>query len=171
VQELVEEMKGAKWGEKSAVTIGQINMLLDELVKMKNMKPGTHEYQSTGSSEANKKTTKAKKLSQKRAEWVRALLDDYQISPLEHRWIVRILLQSTQLVVGHKAILKHYSPYAEELYNSNNSLKYLCTALSNPEWMRRRREQEEREKLGTIEDRLYVICCHAFKSSYCCVSQ
>ena len=59
--------------------------------------------------------------------------------------MVRILLQRLDIGFGYRAILGRYHPWAIDLYNSNNSLKRLCTALSDPEWIRRKKERLEKE--------------------------
>ena len=72
---------------------------------------------------------------------------------MEHKWIVRIVLQQVEIGLGDSTILKYYSKYALDLWNANNSLKRLCTTLSDPEWLRQRKEQEELEKMNMDEDR------------------
>ena len=67
--------------------------------------------------------------------------DNRFFQPLEHKWIVRILLQRLDIGLKHNSILKYYHPLAEDLYAANKSLQSLCTLLSDPEWVKRRQSQ------------------------------
>ena len=71
--------------------------------------------------------------------------------PLEHKWIVRICLQKLELGIGSKSVIKKYHPLAENIYNENNSLKKVCTVLSDPEWVRRK-EKFLRARRAAIRD-------------------
>lgn len=45
-----------------------------------------------------------------------------KMSPLEIKWLTRILIKDMKLGFGHKGILKSYHPDAVELYDVNNNL-------------------------------------------------
>lgn len=45
------------------------------------------------------------------------------LSPVEHKWIVRLLLQNIQIGLNLRDILGYWHPGAVQLYNSNNSLE------------------------------------------------
>ena len=56
--------------------------------------------------------------------------------PVEHKYIVRILLQHIHIGINLKDILGWWSPHAMDIHYSSNSLKELCTLLSDPEYVR-----------------------------------
>ena len=55
---------------------------------------------------------------------------------MEHKYIVRILLQDTNIGINLKGILGFLSPHAVDIHNSANSLKELCTLLSDPDYVK-----------------------------------
>jgi len=160
----VQEVVADRFPKKvSGTSIGQMNDLLDELVLIKaGIAPGgprTHEWRKGDTANkkkvadmSDKKVTNARM----RANWVTKLLQ-IPMSPLEHKWIVRILLNKVEIGIGHKTILKYLSPFADELYSANNSLKRVCATLSDPEWVRRRQERAAREALERQQDKWYVV--------------
>lgn len=129
------------------VKIGEINDYLDELVSIKKKATLGHEWRNDGD---NARRSQNATLKQLREHWVSKLLG--KLTPLEHKWVVRILMLQVEFGVGYKSILKYYSPYAEELYNGNNSLKRLCTTLSNPDWVKEREERARKDELENAED-------------------
>lgn len=46
-----------------------------------------------------------------------------QLSALEQKWLIRILLKDTKLGLGQKSLLSAYHEDAEEVYNVSTSLK------------------------------------------------
>lgn len=143
VLEVMEERFSNK---KSNVTVGQMNELLDQLADIKNFTASAAANDAPGSSRAGGGNGRSyAKKQRQRVRWVEKLIG-LNLSPLEHKWVVRILLQKLEIGIGWKSILKYYSQYADELYSANNSLKSLCATLSDPEWVRRRKEREENQK-------------------------
>jgi hypothetical protein len=55
---------------------------------------------------------------------------------VEHKFIVRIILQSIRVGINLREILGYMNPYAMDIHNSSNSLKVLCSRLSDPEYVR-----------------------------------
>ena len=55
---------------------------------------------------------------------------------MEHKYIVRILLQDTNIGINLRGILGFLSPHAVDIHNSANSLKELCTLLSDPDYVK-----------------------------------
>lgn len=154
----------------SKITVKQMNNLLDELVDIKDGKysgPRNHEWRTQMEesqnplSAAEKKGEKETK-AQLRADWVSRLCE-IPLSPLEHKWIVRILLQKIEIGFGKVQIMGYISPYAKDLYSANNSLKRVCQTISDAEWVRRREERDAREALERQQTKWYddVIywCC------------
>lgn len=69
---------------------------------------------------------------------------------MEHKWIVRILLQKIEIGVGYRSIFGYFSPHAQELYDTFNNLKELCKRLSDPKYnelFRITKEQKTKEML------------------------
>ena len=69
-----------------------------------------------------------------------------QLSPVEHKWLVRIIMKKPEFGMRSQTILKNYSKYALEIWGANNSLKSLCNKLANPEYERNRRILEDDER-------------------------
>ena len=65
--------------------------------------------------------------------------------PIEHKWVVRILLGKLEIGLGKDPIFKHWHPYAADTHSANNNIKILAQKLADPEWIRRR---EEKDKLS-----------------------
>ena len=133
VEHVISERTSSK---RSNCTIGDINSFLDELLGLPRKRQNL--------AKNNKKT---KTLATMRAEWL-IKVKKRNLCPLEHKWLVRIILRDMQLGMGMKSIVEWYgAKYGMELYSSHNSLKNLCTTLADPEYfkIRYREEQKERE--------------------------
>jgi len=59
-----------------------------------------------------------------------------KLSPLEHKYVIRTLLQDMKVGVGLSEVLNHYSPLAMDLWHSLNNLKELCALLSDQGYVR-----------------------------------
>lgn len=113
--------------QKSRATVGRINALLDELVSglsSKKGRSGQSSDQWRGSSHSQSQALasappKKPKQSDIRARFVTALID-LKVTPLEHKWIVRILLGSIKVGVGYEPILNWFSPHANDLWKTHN---------------------------------------------------
>ena len=66
--------------------------------------------------------------------------------PVEHKWIVRILLQKMDFGVGSDSIINYYHKYAQDIYSANKNLKTLCAKLCDREFLQRRKKLMERER-------------------------
>jgi DNA ligase N terminus len=154
----------------SRTTIGEINQLLDDLVDLKRrlnerkgIGMGGKSHQHEWRLEKKKKTitspTKANvpppNLAKLRAQWLKRVMHQKSLSPLEHKWLVRILLQKMEFGIGWRLLLSWYNPYALELWNAHNSLKNLCSKLANENYYNERqrmedwkRQQEQQEGSG-----------------------
>ena len=146
VQEIVELRDGTKG---SNLKLKHVNDLLDELVAHKRGPiRGNHDWRD---SVGEKK--KGPSIKQKRCEWVKKLRTK-QLSALEHKWLVRILLQKMEIGFSSKTMLSRWMPggLAIELYRMNNNLKSVCTTLSNPFWLLQREEREKgkQQSLGKM---------------------
>ena len=54
---------------------------------------------------------------------------------VEHKWIVRILLQKIEIGINFNSILDYYNPHAKKLYGAFNNMKELCRRLSDPKYV------------------------------------
>ena len=109
------------------ITIGKINELLDQLAMIK--------------AQTNNFGSKQKM----RIKWVERLIS-LKLSPLEHKWIIRIILSNLELGVGSDRIINYYHPWAQDLYAANKNIKTLCATLCDEEFILRRKDQIELEK-------------------------
>jgi hypothetical protein len=69
-----------------------------------------------------------------------------KLSPIEHKWIVRIILTRLELGVGSDSIINFYHAWAEDLYAANKNIKTLCSTLCDEAFIKMRKEEMELEK-------------------------
>jgi hypothetical protein len=138
----------------SKLTIGHINQLLEDLVSLRKNQPqhnssSSHEWrnqpQDQDATAKEEKPTPKIKLNTLRQQWLRKCMSK-GLSPLEHKWLVRILLKKLEFGLGWRAILSWYSPYAMSLWNAHNSLKNTCDTLADPNYTLERQAQEEYQR-------------------------
>lgn len=145
-------LKKRENNEPSRVTVGTINKLLDELAGLRHRNiHHNHQWRNEETTNSNNNNNR-KNLNEVREKWL-IKVRDKGLSPLEHKWLVRILLKKVEFGLGWKMILPRYSRYAMNLYNANNSLKNVCDKLANPEFQKHLEEQERFEsanRQGTI---------------------
>ena len=104
----------------SKVTVGHINQLLDDLASLRRHQQAHHNHEWRNTSGNTKK--KKESLTSLREQWLRKVMSK-GLSPLEHKWLVRILLRKMEFGLGWRSLLTYYSPYAMEFWNAHNSLK------------------------------------------------
>jgi len=138
-----EIMKDRFPDKPSNTNIGQINDMLDELVTIKNPFKTSHDWRSSIS--GSLPLPKKKNMAHLRRKWTEKVISK-GLSPLEHKWLVRILLQKLELGIGSKTILQFWRKYAIDLYKGNNNLKAVCTKLCDPSFIRSLQAEEERFK-------------------------
>lgn len=142
----------------SNITIGEMNGYLDELASFRGVSFRAHhnhrfredlrsQSQHSGyqESQAGSNGGGAKKKTgvDKRVDWLRKLMAR-KLSPLEHKWLIRMILGNKMDVgIGVVTLLEHYSKYAKDLWNAHNNLKKVCTILADPAFLARREEMEE----------------------------
>jgi len=138
-----EELLKRTGKRASKLTVGQINKLLDELVIMRQQSMrSNHDWKPTTTDRREKKGLS---LKQKRQRWVEKLLH-HNLSALEHKWTVRILLQKMEIGFSYRTVLEQWQPkLAMDLYRMNNNLKSVCTTLCNPNWIKRHRKETKRD--------------------------
>ena len=111
--------------ENKGLSIGELNKLLDELVSLprkardaksnhdwRNKNSTNNDNNVNNNNNNNNNTTVNKKpptLNSLRADWLRRINTDTTrrlgLSPLEHKWLVRILLNRLHVGVGWKTIV------------------------------------------------------------------
>mmetsp|Transcript_6990 Transcript_6990/g.17073 ORF Transcript_6990/g.17073 Transcript_6990/m.17073 type:complete len:755 (-) Transcript_6990:3498-5762(-) len=140
----------------SKIKLGEVNCYLDEMANLrahanKNSDKGVahhnHGWRKALQVGNNNNNSNEEKQSDAtlRADWLRRMMSN-GLSPLEHKWLVRILQKKMEIGVGYITILKHISPYATELWNAHNNLQRICTTLADPTYTERRRKMEEIRK-------------------------
>jgi hypothetical protein len=143
IQEVVEPRDGT---QGSKLTLKQINDLLDELVAIKGgsmfqPRRSNHDWREANS---QTKTKQGPSLRQRRCDWVNKLRSK-KLSSIEHKWIVRILLQKMELGFSSKSMLGRWMPSALNVYRMNNNLKSVCLTVSNPMWIQALEEKKKHE--------------------------
>jgi len=139
-------MKGSK------LTVGEVNEWLDLLVDIVKDRFGMPTTTTTTAAAANgehgvnkstwrkglEKAMSSQKSAKKQDKYVTLVekLFNRNLSPVEHKYIVRILLQDIRVGINLKAILGYINPHAIEIYNSFNNLNDTCTRLSDPKYVR-----------------------------------
>ena len=83
-------------------------------------------------------------------------MDHTYAQPVEHKFIVRILLQHINVGLNLKEILGYINPHAIEIYNSFSSLKELCARISDPQYMRLLKATMEKNTKDIMEANRYV---------------
>ncbi|KAL7541228.1 hypothetical protein ACHAXR_012211 [Thalassiosira sp. AJA248-18] len=141
-----------KGGGGSKLTVGEVNEWLDVLIDIVKDRFGMATSSSTtveeeGGGGAVEKSKWRKELEKavashrngKKFEKYSILVERLikkKISPVEHKFIVRILLQHIHVGINLRDTMNYISPHASEIFNSFNSLKDVCTRLSDPEYVR-----------------------------------
>jgi DNA ligase-4 len=131
----------------SKLTIGQINQLLNDLVSLSTTNRSTstsHEWRREDPGATKEKPIKIK-ITTLRQQWLRKCMSK-GLSPLEHKWLVRIMLKKLEFGIGWRSLLSWYSPYAMQLWNAHNSLKNLCDTLADPNYTLARQAEEEYQR-------------------------
>lgn len=155
----------------SRLTVGDINQWLDEFVSLpaqaqaarrgETGSAGTtihatstiHDWRTTTPSPARQKRRKGPSLKELRAEWIRRLNPPYsptkgELSPMEHKWLIRIMLGKLQLGLGWMRIFNWYHPSATAIWSSHNSLKGVCNILCHPDFIVMRNNHRMQEDGG-----------------------
>ncbi len=96
-------LSSRKGSEFSGKTIGDVNSLLDDLAKADE--------------------------NAEKMEIVRRISKTF--SPVEHKWIMRILFKDLNIGCGEKSILKHWHQDAEKAYYQWMDLRKLCSEFIN----------------------------------------
>lgn len=117
--------------EPSKARVKHICEILDGLTAdlggNKIAKPSNHDwresqsqFQSQQNSQGTKESKKKKKKKQEsasaiRAKWIRRTLEDEKckLSPMEHKWLTRMIMGDTKIGIGFEAILTWYNKVSE----------------------------------------------------------
>jgi hypothetical protein len=110
--------------------LGEINRLLDEFAAL-DPKQRRHQYKSKGNKENVTPNANAN-LAKMREEWFRKVIHEKKLSPLEHKWLVRIILKKPDFGIRSTSILRTYSPYANGLLAADGNLERMCDKLASP---------------------------------------
>mmetsp|Transcript_4518 Transcript_4518/g.11418 ORF Transcript_4518/g.11418 Transcript_4518/m.11418 type:complete len:797 (+) Transcript_4518:205-2595(+) len=150
----------------STMSVKEINQYLDHLASFRNARfskgHSSHKWwqeakaQRYGRSHWSQSQLDHKSEREKETAWQIVWLDKIRergLSPLEHKWLIRIILGDKMDVgVGVVTLLEWYSPYGKDVWNAHNNLQKVCTLLSNPAFIDQRKRLEELKK-AQDEDR------------------
>ncbi|KAL3940098.1 MAG: hypothetical protein SGBAC_005282 [Bacillariaceae sp.] len=118
---------------QSKLDLGDINALLDELAALNPKQQHYHHDACKTEKENVRPKVNAKANLRKMLEaWFRKVILEHNLSPLEHKWLVRIILKKPDLGVRSTSILRAYSPYANGLLAADGNLKHMCDKLAGP---------------------------------------
>ena len=135
--------------EPSKVTLTQINQALDDLGSLadKTSRKTNHDWRQSRD-KGKKSQDKPLKIGDLRANWVRRFLNvgDLRLSPLEHKWLARILMERMQFGIGFDKLLTWYNPLGPAMWSGHNSLKAVCNALCQPAVAEKIKAAAESEK-------------------------
>lgn len=107
----------ASHSKHNTLTIGDVNALLDELVKAESSKKPK---QTEDGSSTKTATTTRKDVFMRLATG---------LSATEQKWIVRIILKDLKVGLRQERVLKYIHPDAMEMYNHTNDLHKVCVEL------------------------------------------
>lgn len=118
---------------QSKLELGDINALLDELAALNPNQQHYHNDKCKTDKENVRPKVNAKaNLRKMREAWFRKVIHEHKLSPLEHKWLVRIILKKPDLGIRSTSILRAYSPYANGLLATDGNLKHMCDKLAGP---------------------------------------
>jgi hypothetical protein len=114
VVEYILQRRSSK--QYSSLNIGEMNELLDELADLRGNQSRGRAHHNHGWRESQHKEKKKKtSIAELRAKWLKKVIDK-GLSPLEHKWLTRILLKKMEFSAGALSVFKWLSPYAPELW-------------------------------------------------------
>mmetsp|Transcript_7253 Transcript_7253/g.11900 ORF Transcript_7253/g.11900 Transcript_7253/m.11900 type:complete len:1401 (+) Transcript_7253:1066-5268(+) len=126
----------------SKLTVGEINEWLDVVALVTKTRFNMPTEEVAEKSKWRRDLEKAiaggranEKRQDKHVRLIERLMNK-NFSPLEHKWIVRLLLQHIHIGLNLRDILGYWHPHAMEMYNSNNKLESVCSRLSDPVYLR-----------------------------------
>ena len=126
----------------SKLTVGEVNEWLDVISFLSKARFGMPTGEVSEKSKWRRDLERAvaggrpnEKRQDKHVRLIERLMNK-NLSPLEHKWIVRLLLQHIHIGLNLRDVLGYWHPHAMELYNSNNKLESVCSRLSDPVYLR-----------------------------------
>lgn len=129
-------LKGRVSEEPSKLTVADINRRLDELASIKhrgNTPPTNHDWQA--GAVLSRRRDDFEKKNNLHGRWIENLLNgDNRLSPLEHKWLARIILKEMKISLGFDKILLWFDPLAPSLWSGHNSLRGLCKIICQPDF-------------------------------------
>jgi len=84
-------------------------------------------------------TEKKKGRKLMRIDWCRKLTETLKMSPVEQKWIVRILMGKLDIRLNHESILKYLHEDMITMYSAVQNLEVVCRQLADKEYMRRKK--------------------------------
>ncbi|KAL7548623.1 hypothetical protein ACHAWF_011897 [Thalassiosira exigua] len=143
-------------GRGSKLTVGEVNEWLDVLVDAAKDRIGTSSSTNEGAERSPWRRSlerAAGGIGKKQDKYARLVekLVEKELSPVEHKFVVRILLQKIGVGINLSTVMNHVDPLWSGIHGSFNSLRDLCTRLSDPEYMRLLRAAHETSARKVME--------------------
>ena len=173
------ELKKRNGESYSDATIGDVNRLLDEMAMMnrgdlllnRNVNNAMAGKSSSSSSSTTRRRSnpyvvqkKRKSRKQRRTEWCQSLTDKYRLSPVEQKWIVRMLMGKMDIHLNHESILRYLHPDMINMYSAVQNLEVVCAQLADREYMRRRKLKKK--ALMQIETSMLMSNSLSYKNMF-----
>jgi len=155
--------------EPSKATVGDINAALDRLQKdlvrasneRKTQKKETWNYsqsQSQGVQPRERKSTgKVKSQKEVRRLFVRSLTENLKLSPLEQKWVLRIILGNVKIGLGFESIFRWYSIHSIMIWKNHNSMQAVCNKLCNADYVRQLEEKIKDDEERAKKERFFQL--------------
>jgi DNA ligase N terminus/ATP dependent DNA ligase domain len=110
----------------STLTLNDINRALDELSAIDKQGRGNNNNNNKSKQGGGGGGKPKTKKSQKAAWMKQFLFGPKRIPPLEHKWLVRIIIGKLEFGIGFDAALKHYHFMAPQTFSAHSSLRITC---------------------------------------------
>ncbi|GMH64616.1 hypothetical protein TL16_g04005 [Triparma laevis f. inornata] len=72
---------------------------------------------------------------ERRIKWCRELSEKYGLSPVEQKWLVRVIMGKLELGCNYKSILRNLHPDMINMYSSVQNLAIVCAQLADERYM------------------------------------
>jgi DNA ligase N terminus len=146
---------------KTKLTVGNVNELLDELATIGRRGSNWAATPGGGKPKASaakggtplKRGNRSKPATPNdlRLEWLHKVMSA-NLSPIEHKWLVRIITKNTKYGIRHQKLLEWYDELAPTAYISHNSLKVVLNRLCGGHGSAKQQDQVNEESSEDLDN-------------------
>jgi len=94
-----------------------------------NVKLPKNPYLPKSEEERGQEMAPSKSTKQKRIEWARNLTSVHNLSPIEQKWIIRVIMSNLDIGINHETILKYLHPQMIRMYSAVQNLEVRLPAV------------------------------------------